>query len=143
MHRSLALVVVIGLTGCRKLGTVENHAPAAAASATSVALSPVETARRLALSATTEVTPIDRRIGALAKLATAHPRRGDLYIELGHAWIQKARESSDPGYFIQANACADVALDVAADDKRALDLRALVLLNDHKFREARDLAQSV
>jgi tetratricopeptide (TPR) repeat protein len=143
MHRSLALAVVVALTSCRKPGTAENQPRAGMASATPVASSPVETARRLALSATSQTTAVDRRIAALAKLAGAHPDRGDVLVDLGRAWIQKARESSDPGYYLQAGACADVALTIAPDDAKALDLRALVLLNDHKFREARDVARSI
>jgi tetratricopeptide (TPR) repeat protein len=61
---------------------------------------------------------------------------------LGRAWVWKARESSDPGYYLNANACADVALGLSPKSGLGLGLRALVLLNDHKFTEARNLAQS-
>jgi tetratricopeptide (TPR) repeat protein len=99
--------------------------------------------RRLALAPTKENSAVDRRIAALAKLAEAHPERGDVFVELGRAWIQKARETSDPGFFLNASACADLALVASPNDERALDLRAMVLLNDHKFGEARDVAESI
>jgi tetratricopeptide (TPR) repeat protein len=57
--------------------------------------------------------------------------------------VEKARTSSDPGYYLNANACADIALDLSPGDPLALDLRGLVLLNEHKFRQARDLARSI
>jgi len=143
-HRSLALVFLIALAGCRRLGAAENPAPAPTSSAGDPApASGGEAARRLALAPTKEHAAVDRRIAALIKLATAQPRRADVLVELGRAWIKKARETSDPGYFLHANACADLALDVAPNDEPALDLRAIVLLNDHKFGEARDVARSI
>jgi tetratricopeptide (TPR) repeat protein len=57
--------------------------------------------------------------------------------------VKKARESSDPGYYLNAKACADVALDVAPGSRPAIDLSALVLLNQHRFDEARDLAEQI
>jgi tetratricopeptide (TPR) repeat protein len=86
---------------------------------------------------------VDLHIARLHELARAQPRRAGHFIELGRAWVWKARESSDPGYYLNANACADVALDLAPNDRLALELRALVLLNEHRFEEARALAQSM
>jgi tetratricopeptide (TPR) repeat protein len=97
----------------------------------------------LALAPTKENALVDRRIAGLTKLAEAHPERRDIFVELGRAWIQKARETSDPGYFLHAGACADVALAASPTDKLALDLRAKVLLDAHQFAEARDVARSI
>ena len=139
--RPLALVMLLAAVGCRRLGAADSHA---SDKGTPTALeSKVETARRLALSPTKENAPVDRRLLALRKVATSHPRPADAFIELGRTWIRKARETSDPGYYLNADACAEVVLDAAPGDKRALDLRAQVWLNDHKFREARDLARSI
>jgi tetratricopeptide (TPR) repeat protein len=148
-RRSLSLVLFLALVGCRRLGASENLAPSAAATEGASAAgapapeSALEARRRLALTPTKEDAPVDRRIAALATLLTAQPRRADVFIDLGRAWIKKARETSDPGYFLHADACADVALDLAPGDKLALDLRAMVLLNDHKFREAGDVARAI
>lgn len=147
-RHSLSLVLLLALVGCRRLGATENHAPSTAAEGSSAAGVPmresaIEARRRLALAPTKENTPVDRRIAALVKLATAHPRRADVFVELGRVWIRKARETSDPGYFLNADACADVALDISPGDKLALDIRAMVLINDHKFREARDVAAAI
>jgi tetratricopeptide (TPR) repeat protein len=143
-HRSLALVLLLPLAGCRWLGAAETAAPAPVSSAAAPAPeSAVTSARRLALAPTKENGPVDRRIAALAKVARSHPDRADVFVELGRAWIRKARETSDPGFFLNAGACADVAVAASPKDKPALDLRAMVLLNDHQFREARDVAQSI
>jgi tetratricopeptide (TPR) repeat protein len=97
-------------------------------------------ARQLALQPTRENTLTDRKLQGLAALAQTAPRRPATWVELGRTWIQKARESNDPGYYANADACVTLALDVSPDDALALDLRTLVLLNDHRFREARELA---
>jgi tetratricopeptide (TPR) repeat protein len=143
-HRSLAVVLLFSLVGCRRLGGGENTAPApVASSGASATPSTAASARRLALAPTKEDAPVDRRIAALAKLAESHPRRADVFVELGRAWIRKARETSDPGFFLNAGACADVVLAESPNDKLALDLRAMVLLDHHEFREARDVARSI
>jgi tetratricopeptide (TPR) repeat protein len=71
------------------------------------------------------------------------PRKIDPWILLGRAWIRKARQTSDPGYHLNANACVDLALDVEPEAAVALNLRGLVLLDAHRFEEARALAQSM
>jgi tetratricopeptide (TPR) repeat protein len=57
--------------------------------------------------------------------------------------VQKARQASDPGFYTNANACAEVALELKPAYPIALDLRAMVLMNNHSFKEARDLMLEV
>lgn len=92
---------------------------------------------------TRESGSVDRRIGQLTALAKAYPQRLATFIELGRAWVWKARESSDPGYYLNADACVELALALSPGDRLALDLRTLVLLNSHRFREAYELASSL
>jgi tetratricopeptide (TPR) repeat protein len=143
-HRSIIVFFVLSLGGCRRLGGADNAAPAPVSSAVARGSeSAVATARRLALAPTKENSAIDRRIAVLAKVAELHSERADVFVELGRAWIRKARETSDPGFFLNAGACADVALAGSPTDKLARDLKATVLLNHHQFREARDIARSI
>jgi len=143
-NRFLAPVLLLALAGCRRLGAAENAVPGpTSSSGVAAPESRIDAARRLALAPTKENGAADRRIAALVKLTAAHPGRAEIFAELGRAWIRKARETSDPGYFLNADACADLLLEGSPDDELALDLRAMVLLNDHKFREARDIAQSI
>jgi tetratricopeptide (TPR) repeat protein len=142
--RFLFLVLAVSAAACQKVGsTSEKQSAAGKAAALSAPVAALETARRLAVAPTKEATATDRRILALSKLAAAQPRRADVFVELGRTWAKKARESSDPGYYVNADACVDVALDLSPDDKGALDLRAMVLLNAHEFRRARDVANSI
>jgi tetratricopeptide (TPR) repeat protein len=142
-RRSIIVVFVLSLAGCRQLGGADNAAPAPASSAAARSESAVATARRLALAPTKENAPVDRRIAGLVKIAELHSERADVFVELGRAWIRKARETGDPGFFLNAGACADVALLGSPNDKPARDLKAMVLLNHHQFREARDIARSI
>ncbi len=117
---------------------------ATAASATSIAgESPLTVARRLALSKAEGSGPIDLEIQRLQKSLEAHPDVSDTWVRLGHSWVRKARTSSDPGYYLNAKACADVALDLMPSNRAATNLVGIVLVNEHKFDEARDLAQQI
>jgi hypothetical protein len=119
--------LAIGALGCREASEAPRVAPPAAPSR--AVESPLDAARRLALAPVSGSSAVDVHIARLHELARAEPRRAGHFIELGRAWVGKARQSSDPGYYLNANACADVALDLAPDDRLALELRALVLLN--------------
>ena len=112
---------------------------------------PVETAqvaaetdsKQMALAPTHENAAVDHQIAAAQSAAKKNPQKVDAWIALGRAWVRKAREAEDPGYYLHADACADVALAIAPEDASALDLRALVLLNQHRFADAEKLARSI
>jgi hypothetical protein len=57
--------------------------------------------------------------------------------------VRKARNTSDPGYYVNAEGAAEIARDLDAESAPARDLQALVLLNDHRFEDARKLASDV
>jgi tetratricopeptide (TPR) repeat protein len=99
--------------------------------------------KQLALAPTKEDAAVDHAILAAEVAAKRNPQKLDLWVALGRAWVRKAREMEDPGYYLHADACVDVALEVAPEDSTALDLRALVLLNQHKFAEAEKIARRI
>lgn len=127
----------------RNLPAPESAAPSAAGVEVTEHDARLDAARRLATMATRENAPIDALIAGLAASTKRYPRKIEAWVTLGRAWVTKARETSDPGYFLNADACAEIALDLLPGDKQALDLRGVVLLNDHRFGEARDLARSI
>jgi tetratricopeptide (TPR) repeat protein len=118
-------------------------AAAPTASAPEIVDTPLGRARALALSSSGGSTPIDREIELLQRRLKQAPQAFDVWILLGRAWVRKARESADPGYYLNANACADLVLAERQGDRLALNLRALVLVNEHKFADARDLAEQI
>jgi tetratricopeptide (TPR) repeat protein len=99
--------------------------------------------QRLALAASGGTTQSDKSVAEAQKVVRENRAKDDLWIMLGRAWVRKARESADPGFYLNADACAQVVLERSPDQKLALDLRGLVLLNGHKFDEARALAVQV
>jgi cytochrome c-type biogenesis protein CcmH/NrfG len=98
---------------------------------------------RLALLRTDDGKPVDALLRSLQERAQRHPDKLDTWVLLGHAWVRKARETAEPGYYRNAEACATVALRLEPQSALAVNLRGLVLLNDHRFREALQLAQSI
>jgi len=100
-------------------------------------------ARRLALSPSAGSSAVDTLILSSQKSLDTNPEKVDFWILLGRAWVRKARESADPGFYLNAKASADVARSIAPDNVAALNLEGLVLLSDHKFREALDIATRI
>jgi tetratricopeptide (TPR) repeat protein len=102
-----------------------------------------KTDRALALATASGTTAIDTALTSLQTSASRNSRKADLWVMLGRAWVRKARESSDPGYYAHADACARIALAIEPGNRLAVDLQAMVLLNDHRFEEARRVAESI
>jgi tetratricopeptide (TPR) repeat protein len=139
-------------TGCRDEAASAQKAPDAIASSPAASPSsrpslaseaPLTIARRLALSKAEGNRPVDVEIQQLQKTLEAHPEISDTWVMLGRSWVRRARASSDPGYYLNAKACADVALDLAPSNRAATNLIGIVLINQHKFDEARDLAEQI
>ncbi len=99
--------------------------------------------QRLALARTTGTTLADKSVAEAQKNVRDNRAKDDGWVILGRAWVRKARESADPGFYLNADACAEVVLERSPDQRLALDLRGLVLLNGHKFDEARALALQI
>ena len=99
--------------------------------------------QRLALAKLTGATGADRAVTDAQEAARQNPQKDDTWVLLGRAWVRKARESGDPGFYVNADAAAEVVLSRAPEHKLALDVRGLVLLNAHKFEEARELASRI
>jgi tetratricopeptide (TPR) repeat protein len=64
----------------------------------------------------------------------------EAYVSVGYAWVRKARADATPQHYRNAESCAQQALELAPGDALANGLRAMTLLNDHRFAEARALA---
>lgn len=144
--RAALLLFSAALTSCQSASPQAGSSPAPVASIESAKTgenSPLVIARRLALAKPDGATAIDRELARLQPLAEKQPGRPEKWVELGRVWVRKAREASDPGYYLNAKACADLAEDAAPNDRAATNLVGLVLLNDHKFDDARDLAAQI
>lgn len=97
----------------------------------------------LALTPPHHQTSLRGRIQSAIATAAAHPNQTTAWLGLGQLWISQARLTNDPGYYLSADACAEHVLRTYPDFAPALTLRGLVLLNQHRFVEARHLAERV
>jgi tetratricopeptide (TPR) repeat protein len=84
--------------------------------------------------------PVDALIRTAQRAVRANPRRTRPLLELAQAFVRKARERSDPSWYEQARDAIDRALRIDRDDATALQLQANLLMQGHRFREARDAA---
>jgi tetratricopeptide (TPR) repeat protein len=134
---SIVVALLAALTGCSKeKQDASTPSPAAVQQAR-------DDNRLLALASPGGKTPVDQQIERLQGFARGSPEKVDVWILLGREWIRKARGTGDPGYYLNAGACADVAMKLSADQRAALSLKGMVLLNAHRFTEARTLAETV
>ncbi|HVY44547.1 MAG TPA: hypothetical protein VHB21_01660 [Minicystis sp.] len=117
--------------------------PVPSVAASAAAAEKAETTRALALAKPGGAAPVDGLIAAAEKAVRKNPDKIDNYLVLGRLWVRKARDTADPGFYLNANACADVALDIDPRSRDAEALHGLVLLNDHKFADAKDLAEKI
>lgn len=91
----------------------------------------------------TGATTLDAEIRLHQKTIAARPENTEALVLLGRAWIRKARDSSDPGYYLHAKGCAELVLAINPDDRVAINILAQVALNDHRMSDARQLAKRV
>ncbi|MBS2016105.1 MAG: tetratricopeptide repeat protein [Deltaproteobacteria bacterium] len=98
---------------------------------------------RLALAKVKGDKGVDKAITDAQAVVRNNKEKNESWVVLGRQWVRKARESADPGFYLNADACANIVLARVPDSRIALDLRGLVLLNAHKFDEARSLALQI
>ncbi len=146
MKRSCLALVLLAVVGCsqNKKDVVEKKEPApsvtAPAAEPDASLSPDE---KLAHQKLSGAASADKAVADAQTVVRAAMSLEDPWVVLGRAWVRKARESADPGFYLNADACARVVLAKNPDHAPALDLQGLVLMNGHKFEEAAALAKRV
>jgi tetratricopeptide (TPR) repeat protein len=83
-----------------------------------------------------------RQIRTLQAAALRRPSDLRNYLELARAFVRRARETEDPRFYTQAGDALDRARAVDPRNFEVDQLHALMLLQEHRFREARDVAES-
>jgi len=110
--------------------------------AAGIQLTPDE-ARQMCLTEPAGASSIDDAIRVAQTRARRLPTKSEEWVRVGWGWVRKARLSTDPGFYVNVASCADEALRVSPDDTAAHELRALVLMNGHRFEEARQEAEKI
>lgn len=137
-----ALLLFSSLVACSEKSKPDT-APAPKATAPVDPDASLTSSEKLALAKLAAGGAANDEVAAAQKSVRDNMKKDDLWITLGRAWIRKARESNDPGFYLNANACASVVLEREPSNPLALNLRGLVHLNDHRFEDARDVAQTI
>ena len=83
----------------------------------------------------------DRQIGALQERLRQHPEDQPSATRLGLAYLQRARETSDPSYLSRADGILQQALAAAPDDPDTLIGLGTLALARHQFQAAADWGQ--
>ena len=125
---SLSLLLLLG-AACRS-----STSPASGATTSE--------ARALALAVPAGDGAVDREILRIQEGLRRTPTADD-WVLLGQAWIRKARQAGDPGLYLSAEGSSVAALAMLPRHRGALGLRAMVLLNQHRFGAAREQALAI
>jgi tetratricopeptide (TPR) repeat protein len=144
-HATIAAVFALAAAACHDKSAPKPEPTAVVAPAANRDQGDTDLApnARLALQPVDGTSGADKEIENAQAIVRQLMTKDDSWVILGRAWVRKARESNDPGFYLNADACAGVVLDRNPDHALALDLRGLVLLNGHKFTEAQALATKI
>src|SRR5712691_139139 len=138
------LLAVTLATGCQKAPTPAARTAKPAAEAPRVA-GPLtaDESKDLCLADPGGADPLDQALRSHQKKARELPMKSDEWVGVGQQWVRKARIASDPGFYVNVDGCAAVALQAEPNFAPALELRSLVLMNDHRFDQARHVAEDI
>jgi tetratricopeptide (TPR) repeat protein len=145
MSRTWSWVLLMAaMTACHRPGSDGAAAPVAnSASPRESVEPPGDEPRTLCLANPGGSAAADTAVRAAQKRALGLPARAQRWVDVGSQWVRKARLASDPGFHLNVEGCVATALAVEPDHAPALGLRGLALLNDHRFEEARRLAEEL
>ena len=88
-----------------------------------------------------EMANTDSRVSTLQERLKQNPNDQPAYVQLGAAYLQKARETGDPTYYTQAEGVLQRALELKPQDLLALVQMGALDLSRHQFHEALSLGQ--
>jgi len=89
------------------------------------------------------LTPAERGIEQARQSIVKSPDEAGAHVALAMALARRARETSEHSFYEQADAALDKALALEPGNFEALRTRAWVLLGQHRFAQARELAQTL
>ncbi len=147
LHRLLwpslaALLAALSLGACEDASEASVHESAHAAAATRTPAPPAPAELALGYVPEGEATPTDALIAAAQDAVRAAPESAEAHIGLATLFLRRRRETSDAGYALYAQDALRVAR-ALGDDPRAELLHGMMLQDQHRFAEARDVARRV
>lgn len=133
MLRRAALLLLPLSLACQRPEATARRSPQD--STPSLALAP--------LSGPRSSDPQDQEIARVQAVLRQGPQDADTWARLARAFVLKARSAGQPDLYNQAGDAAQRALQLKPEHPAALEVRQTVLLNAHRFAEARRLAQEI
>ncbi len=88
-------------------------------------------------------TPAQRKMAMAQQKITREPKHFHGYNELALALTQRARETADPRFYLQADEAVKTSLALSPDNFEALKVRTWAMLGQHRFAEALTLATTL
>jgi tetratricopeptide (TPR) repeat protein len=121
-------------------GCTQEHSPTSMASAPMLS---IRESRTLCLATVAGDTQVEQGLRRAQAMARQLPDHAEYWVAAGRGWVRKARLSADPGFYLNVDGCAGEALQANPEFVPALELRGLVLMNNHQFESARALAEQI
>jgi tetratricopeptide (TPR) repeat protein len=84
---------------------------------------------------------VDGMVAEAERAVTENPRDGESLRTLAIAFMRKQRQCGDPGYYRRAMAAIERSLELEPNSYESRKMKAWVLAGQHRFAEARNLAQ--
>lgn len=97
----------------------------------------------IALSPPPHRTLADQRLQAAQTLLRYLPEEADGYNQLAAAYLLKSRETGDFSYATKAELALEQSFKFAPENGEAQTLQLILLLNEHRFQAARELAEQL
>lgn len=88
-------------------------------------------------------TPAEQKIALAKERIARDPKHAQAHNDLAMALTQRARETADPLYYVQAEEAVRASLAMAPDNFEALKVRTWALLGQHQFAAALELATAL
>ena len=131
----LLLSTLVLITGC-------TQQPAALTNAALPALANRES-QALCLASTGGKSTVELALAHAQSAVRLRPDHAEVWVAAGRDWVRQARLTTDPGFYVNVDGCASEALLATPGFVPALELRSLVLMNNHQFESARALAEQI
>ncbi len=89
------------------------------------------------------LTPIQQRMAAAEAAIRKSPKNAEAYNDLALAFVQRARETSDPKYYRPAEEALVSSFHLAPDNFVGQKIRVQILMGRHEFLLASELAKTL
>ena len=101
------------------------------------------TAPAIALAESTEPSPAEQRITLARTAVKQNPQRYEAHAQLAMALAQRARETADTTYYVQAESALAQSLTLSPGNLEARRVQIWVMLGKHEFAAALSAAQAL